>query len=454
MTTDSQNQTWTETLENLLGMAKPPSLAEILASQDNPYSWLDHEFDVPLERAIAKVEEGSMVRGSQGWRDAIRSWYNEYWWEYWRGKPDIPFVPASDEQLREWEERYAMCGFSDEVKDLYRLATTIERLRDHWREANEVAKKHVTPKKSERDYSRVRKFQDLIQDDLEITRKWLLVKNAPPPPPLLPSRIEIDLPPGWFAEDNPSVPAKSIRDTLEKLAPIAHYALEEWYPDLFVEVTDDYVLAGAEESGFAGDEEFGFKVSRTTGVVWTAHHGGEIFGDLLNLFQHYSRIDDPEKSWRKLDLIRRRIEQTNPEILAERDRARKKRRQWAEEEYLTELKETIWASLHRAGRTTPPPVGKKRAKKTVRAFWEWLFLPDSWFTSARLQQAFEYWEKSGDDQFFRVESKVYPKMTNWVLTATSSLTIPLEAPQKVQAETLDDFYESSLIHRLKRTAKK
>jgi hypothetical protein len=403
--------------------AKPavpvPSLAELLASPESPRIWLDAEFEVPLERAIAKVEENtSLVRGSQDWRSAVRSWYTTYWWEYWCEKPEIPFVPATDEQLREWEERYAMCRFNDEVKDLYRSTTTIERLRDHWREANAEAKKVVTPKKSERDDCRIRYFQDFIRDDLEITKKFLRVENAAPPPPpppkldidLRPELFADDLQPELFADDTEGTPAKSIHETVTKLAPIVHYGLVEWC-ELPIKITDDYV--------FIGNKEFGAKVGRKEGAVWFSHHSDskKPDGDILNLFMALSGIWDFQKAWRKLDAMRRRLELEAPEIRAAKTEKQEKRRRWAEDQFLIELELTIWNAMWKARRTSPPPTdSNKRAKKTVRAFWEWIFQRDGPVRASDLQGAFEYWEKTGGTSHFRVESKVYSEKTNWFVT--------------------------------------
>jgi hypothetical protein len=100
---------------------------------------------------------------------------------------------------------------------------------------------------------------------------------------------------------------------LEKLAPIVHHALEEWLPNVPIELTDDYVFIGEEHR--YGDErkEIELKVSRRTCCVWSAHHGTDgPWGDILNLFQILFDIDDEKKAWKKLDAIRRRLEKTKP----------------------------------------------------------------------------------------------------------------------------------------------
>src|SRR6202022_3652483 len=125
-----------------------------------------------------------------------------------------------------WEQ-ITMSGFDDPVKDLYRSLTTIEDLQDHWREANERAAKIYCYKKNHRDTSRICDFRELIRRKLVTTKKWLWAEAHPPTPP--PPKIEIDLPKEWFAEDK-AEPAKSIKETLQKLAPNAGLILEEWLP--------------------------------------------------------------------------------------------------------------------------------------------------------------------------------------------------------------------------------
>jgi hypothetical protein len=199
--------------------AKPPvpSLAELLASPESPRIWLDAEFEVPLERAIAKVEENtSLVRGSKDWRSAVQYQYFHYLREYYAERPVIPFVPATDEQLRAWEQ-ITMSGFDDPVKDLYRSLTTIEDLQDHWREANERAAKIYCYKKDDRDTSRICDFRELIRRELVMTKDWLLAeahaKSRPAPPPpkldidLRPELFEDDLQPELFADDTDGTPA-------------------------------------------------------------------------------------------------------------------------------------------------------------------------------------------------------------------------------------------------------
>lgn len=196
---------------------------------------------------------------------------------------------------------------------------------------------------------------------------------------------------------------------LEKLVPHAELVLEEWFPDALIWVAGDYI--------YVGDLDSGIKVSRTKGLVWLDYHGHfNHWGDLLDLFKGHFGIED----WRKLDTIRMRIERTDPGILAENARARAKRKQEAEENFRRQLKEDIWRFLQQAGRMTPPPPAgsKKRAKKTARAFWEWIFPLDGPVTWSHVQAAFEYWEKTGDDLYFRVESRTYAKLTNWVLIET------------------------------------
>ena len=107
---------------------------------------------------------------------------------------------------------------------------------------------------------------------------------------------------------------------------------------------------------------------------------------------------------------------TNPEILAQKAKEREERKREAEKEFLSELKETIWEFIEKTGRITPPAASKKRASKTARAFWEWIFPLDGPVTAEHVRAAFEFWEKTGNDWFFRVESKVYSGKTNWVLT--------------------------------------
>jgi hypothetical protein len=208
------------------------------------------------------------------------------------------------------------------------------------------------------------------------------------------------------------VPAKSIREMLEKLVPHAELVLEEWFPDALIWVAGDYI--------YLGDLDSGIKVSRTKGLVWLDYHGHlNHWGDLLDLFKGRFGIEDDKQAWRKLDAIRMRIEGTTPGIRAEKARAREKRKQEAEENFRRQLKEEIWGFLQESGRMTPPPAGpEKRAKKTARAFWKWIFPLDGPIDASHVQAAFEYWEKTGDDLYFRVESRTYAKLTNWVLIKT------------------------------------
>jgi hypothetical protein len=208
------------------------------------------------------------------------------------------------------------------------------------------------------------------------------------------------------------VPAKSIREMLEKLVPQAELVLEEWFPDALIWVAGDYI--------YVGDLDSGIKVSRTKGLVWLDYHGHlNHWGDLLDLFKGHFCIEDDKNAWRKLDTIRMRIERTTPEVRAEKARAREKRKREAEENFFRKLKEDIWRFIQQAGRMTPPPAGsKKRAKKTARAFWEWIFPLDGPVTAVHVKTAFEHWETTGDNLYFRVESRSYAKLTNWILIKT------------------------------------
>ena len=75
----------------------------------------------------------------------------------------------------------------------------------------------------------------------------------------------------------------------------------------------------------------------------------------------------------------------------------------------------MWGVMMKAKRMSPPPTGSnKRPKKTARGFWEWFRLDG--VTADHVQAAFKYWEKTGGNSYFRVESKVYSKITNWTCT--------------------------------------
>jgi hypothetical protein len=221
------------------------------------------------------------------------------------------------------------------------------------------------------------------------------------------------LPPEWFAEGiKESSRAKSIDETKEKLAPICHYALEEWYPKAYIRVTDDYVFVGSSTNGF--------KVSRRSGGVWLNHYSPKRKpeSDLLNMFEAISGIKDDRECWRKLDAIRIRIEQENPKVLARRDKERETRERDEQLFFLSQMKKVISGFIQETGRTSPPPKNGKRAKKTARAYWEWIYPPDSIVTADHVKAAFEHWEKNGDDLYFRVKSTVYSKLTTWDLTVT------------------------------------
>jgi hypothetical protein len=114
------------------------------------------------------------------------------------------------------------------------------------------------------DRNRITGFQGLIKFKLRDIKERLLrakAKANAKPPPL---KIEIKLPPEWFAEEiDEGVRAKSIEETKEKRAPICHYALKEWHPKDSIRVTDGYVYVGTHNKGF--------KVSRTTCGVWWDH---------------------------------------------------------------------------------------------------------------------------------------------------------------------------------------
>lgn len=199
---------------------------------------------------------------------------------------------------------------------------------------------------------------------------------------------------------------------LEKLVPFLELVLQEWFPDSIIWVAGDYI--------YVGDLDSGIKVSRTKGLVWLHYHGHlNHWGDLMDLFkgiQEESNDNIITSDWRKLDEIRMRLERTPPEIRAEKARAREKRKQEAEENFRLQLKEDIWRFLQQAGRMTPPPpAGKKRAKRTARGFHQWLFpLDNGPVTASHVQAAFQYWEESGGDLYFRVESRSYAKLTNWI----------------------------------------
>lgn len=211
-------------------------------------------------------------------------------------------------------------------------------------------------------------------------------------------------------------PAETIKETLQKLAPNAGLILERWYPGGSVRVEDEYVFVVTEKKG-------DLKVSRSTGIVWTAHHGGDYFGDLLDVFEVVSGIYDKKRCWQKLDAMRRRIELTDPKLLAERDRNREERKQEAVIALFAKLKKEISEWTEAAETLTPPPKHGKRALKTSRAFWEWIYPLDGPITAEHIKAAFEYWEKTGDDLYFRVESKVYSGKTNWFLKATGITSI-------------------------------
>ncbi len=200
---------------------------------------------------------------------------------------------------------------------------------------------------------------------------------------------------------------------MTKLLPYLEVLLEEWFPGERIEPGIDYVYVGTKESGL--------KVSRTTGKFFMAHHAAynKPKGDLLNMFQHLFEIDDPAKAWAKLDAIRIRIEREDPKIHAEKARKRAKAIRATEEKFLGDLKCVIWDFLKESGRMSPPPTNPtKRAKKTARAFWEWMFQFDAEVTASQVQNAFAYWEKTGHDLYFRVSKAQYSKMTNWTLTET------------------------------------
>jgi hypothetical protein len=215
-------------------------------------------------------------------------------------------------------------------------------------------------------------------------------------------------------------------------------------------------------------EPMEMKVSRKTGLIWTAHHGGELFGDLLDLFEVVANIFDKRKCWQKLDKIRIRLEQKDPDILAEKEEVRKRRRQQEEERYLAEIKEDIWYFVEKEGRMSPPPVGNKRAKKTARAFWEWIYQENTSLpaplTADHLKAAFEHWERTGSDRYFRVSKAEYSKVTNWTLTKTELspemklLHEKIQAHaerEKAQADQMKQSFDSSesISKRLLRAAK-
>jgi hypothetical protein len=168
---------WNDTGPSIVIPPKPvPTIEELLASPESPYIWLDPEFEAPLERAIAKVEKNtSIVRGSQDWRSAIGDQYRHYLRKYYvEERPVIPFVPATDEQLREWESD-AMWRFREEEElcDLYRLMTTPEALQEHWRKANEQAAKSHCYRKSDRETFRISDFKELVRRGLVELKDWM-----------------------------------------------------------------------------------------------------------------------------------------------------------------------------------------------------------------------------------------------------------------------------------------
>jgi hypothetical protein len=55
------------------------------------------------------------------------------------------------------------------------------------------------------------------ESELRDTKEWLYFEKHPPPPP--PPKLEIQLPPEWFAEDDEGAPAKYIEETILLLVP-------------------------------------------------------------------------------------------------------------------------------------------------------------------------------------------------------------------------------------------
>jgi hypothetical protein len=397
-------------------LAAIPSIEEVLASPDSPRVWIDPEYEEIFDKVIAQAKD-SPTRGSHQWKKNVYDSYRRCVDEYYQNGGVIPFVPETDEQLQELLQQ-VQWRYSDEVKALHNKVTTPEHLQEIWIKANEGAKRIRCYRKDERQQGRIFKFKRSIDVELQYIKEWWYNETHPPPPP--PPKPEIELPPGWFAEDDEGAAAKTIEELNRLLAPIIEQVLEEWspllekwYPDTTIRVAEEYVYFGTAEKGF--------KVSRVLGCYWDMHHGkvNPVAGDILNLFKEITGIDDDTQALRKLNAIWRRIEREDPEIRAQKALAREKRKLKAEKEFLDFIKEEMSDFFQRKGTMTPPPTGpKKRAKKTARAFWEWIFPPDGLITADHVKGAFEYWEKTGDDLYFRVESKVYPKMTNWVLTAT------------------------------------
>jgi hypothetical protein len=396
----------------------PPTIEEIFASPDNLRLRIDPEYEELFDKAVTTIKD-SPTRGSQEWNDLLLQLYGQYVDEFYKNGGVNAFRPATDEELQQWATR-TRSSYNDEVKALHESLTPAEDLQKLWRAANEEEKKHILYSKIGKIYV-MASFQRSIRVELEYTKEWVRKQNAPPPPP----KPEIELPPEWFAGEDEGAPANSIRETIQLLAPNVHLALEKVLPEeMPIKVVDDYV--------YVGDEKWGFKVSRTLGCYWEAHHGhwNPVAGDLLNLFKMIFGIDDDRKAWKKLDALRRRVELEDPEIRAQKARAREKRKLDAEKKFLAVIEDHIGDFIEKAGRTTPPPpVGKKRPKRTIRAFCEWFFGIDGLVTPEQLKAAFEYKEKAGRDFRFRVESKVYKKLTNWFLTKTAT-------PDKVIQKTL------------------
>jgi hypothetical protein len=426
---NTKDKTRDEILRKMLHIPEPPSIEEVLASPDNPRLWLDPEFEEVLDKAIADVGWPRKL-GCQQWKNHLAIHYRKHLHEYYMKGAVIPFVEATDEHLQDLLGK-AQSHYDDEVKTLHGEITTTEHLQEFWRRANEEAKRIRCYTKTERQDGRNSYFKEFLSRELQWIKEWVFEKAHPPPPPP-PPRIEIDLPPEWFAEETEGLPAKTIEETKRLLAPNVHHALEKFFPD-DIRVTDDYV--------YVADEKWGFKVSRTLGCVWLAHHGhwNPVAGDLLNLFKELFQIDDDRKAWKKLDALRRQIEQEDPEIRAQKAREREKRKLEAEKEFLFQIKKTISEFTEKAGMMTPPPAGhKKRANKTSRAFWEWIFPLDGPVTAAHVKAAFEYWEQTKDDRYFRVVSKVYSGKINWSLVKTAvpnkviQRNLTLEEPSATQ----------------------
>ena len=154
-------------LSNLLDAAAPRTpVPESLYRR-----WLDPEFEVPLQQALAKVEAdflyseritGVQVEpGSQEWNVRLDWRYRDYLYDYvTKERPVIPFVEATDEQLQEWAYS-ALLGYKGTLIDDYGTPTP-EWLQELWQRANKEASTIRCSRKSDRQSARITLFQRFV----------------------------------------------------------------------------------------------------------------------------------------------------------------------------------------------------------------------------------------------------------------------------------------------------